>query len=444
MAVHNNRLEAQAAESFIPYRRADIIDLCIQDGKLTEAESDKFKSFCEILSAYYHFEFHHLLETLKENYVPFNPDADTKLRFTPTPSEQAGMEAQLVETFERVLRRANYTPLAEATLQRALEKESLIALKTQVDVDDFDRMVLYHRGDTTKTTSLKKLFRQVEVSIDIFERVVLLLKFKDAAYFQEKGQDTDFSPGRMHVYFYKNIPKNDLELLFPNVQIGMTWKDRLLLVVPALGAGVSVIIKALPNLLLIIGVILFFALGPSVSSRWGVGQTDVNNIMPILVAILSLVIALGGLAFKQYTSYKNKRLEFLKNVTETLFFRNLASNASVFNALIDAAEEEECKEVILVYYHLLTHKGKLSPAQLDGQIEEWMRRKFGTEIDFDIDQTLRQLEALHGDGPKVSLLTRDAQGFCHVLPLDEAKALIDQIWDNVFQFDSKAHRSPGN
>ena len=38
----------------------------------------------------------------------------------------------------------------------------------------------------------------------------------------------------------------------------------------------------------------------------------------------------------------------------------------------DAAEEEETKEIILVYYHLLTSPDPLTPAQLDDRIERWM------------------------------------------------------------------------
>jgi len=49
--------------------------------------------------------------------------------------------------------------------------------------------------------------------------------------------------------------------------------------------------------------------------------------------------------FKQYASYKNKKINTQKNVTDFLFSKNLASNTGAFH-LIDAAEEEQ-KEIIL-------------------------------------------------------------------------------------------------
>jgi hypothetical protein len=183
---------------------------------------------------------------------------------------------------------------------------------------------------------------------------------------------------------------------------------------------------------------LFIAVGPSALESVNANEEDVRNIMPVLVALLSLAMTLGGFVFKQYTSYKNKRLLFQKKVTDTLFFKNLDSNGGVFHALIDAAEEEESKEIILVYYHLLTSPRPLTVQELDDKIEEWMEHKFGTKIDFDIEGPLGNLQAISGKTSKnrrvMRLLTYDKQKRCHVLPLDEAKEVIDYVWDNAFQY----------
>jgi hypothetical protein len=441
MAFHADR------EAFIPYRRTDLVELCLEDGKLAGAEAQKFREFCEILAAYYHFEFHHLLELLKDNFAPFNPDADTKARSLPTPDECRQMERQVVETLTGVLERANYNRLSEADLQQAFKQASLVDLKTKVNFDDYERMLFFYRGDTVQTIQLKKYYiKTVEVELGVFERVVILLKFKDAAYFEAKGQKPDalnFTPGKIYLYLYKNIPRYDLELLFPNVEIGMTLKDRLLFGVPALGGAASVLFKALPQLVLITGVITFFTFGPATARHFGVDKEQVNNIMPLLAALAALLVAVGGLVFKQYSGYKNKQMKFQKDVTDTLFFRNLSCNAGVFHDLIDAAEEEECKEIILVYYHLLTHNGPLTTEALDDHIEAWMEKKFATRIDFDINGPLRNLEGLKGKtGQEASnstfsaLLTRDEQGICHPLPLDQAKDVLDYIWDNAFRYDS--------
>ena len=435
----------QDREAFIPYRRPDLIELCLEDGQLAAEEAQKFRDFCSLLLAYYHFRFHSYLERLKDNYTPFNPDTDNKPRIEPTPHQLKDMEFKLVEDFRTILERANYVPISRASLARALEQKSLIELKTKVDFNDFDSLVCYCRGDIYKTIKVKKFFRTIEKRINTFERVVLLLKFKNEAYFTKQKSKRgllNFQPGKMYVYFYKNIPKFDLELLFPNIKISMTWKDRLMLGVPAIGAAVPIILKALPKITLLVGAILFFTVGTA--QIIDVSEDQVRDFMPILVATLSLVIMLGGFAYKQYSRYKSKLIKFRKNVTETLFFKNLANNASVFQSLIDAAEEEECKEMILVYYHLLTSKVALTHQQLDDKIETWMAHKFDAKVDFDINGPINNLESLRGkivkDGeneaskPEVSLLRKDAKGNCSVLSLDEAKTLLDYVWDNIFLY----------
>ncbi len=438
MADYNDR------EAFIPYRRADLIDMCVEDGQLSEADQPQFRQFCEILSAYYHFELHRSLEMLKENFAPFNPDSDTKRRFEPTPDEQKAMEHKLVETLTIVLERANYQLLGEQDLKTAFEESSLVPLKTQVDFDDFEQMVFYYRGDIFKTTTFKKFyFWTEEREIDILERVTLLLKFKPAAHFEAKGQKTDdleFEPGKMYLYFYKNIPRHDLELLFPNVKVSMTLKDQLLFGIPAIGAGIAALFRTLPNLLLIVGALLFLMFGPNAIRQIGVSEGQVQNIMPVLTAALALLVALGGVAVKQWTSYKTKQIKFQKSLTDTLFFRMLDVNAGVFHALIDSAEEEETKEIILVYYHLLTSDSPLTQAALDDRIEHWLEEKFNAKIDFDINGPLRNLEKLRGqvadDGPLRPLLRRDEQGRLHLLSLAESKQVIDYVWDNIFRYNN--------
>ena len=436
-------------EAFIPYRRSDIIKLCLKDGQLNTADTQKFTDFCEILSSYYHFRFHKTLERIKDNYVPFNPNADVEALISPSVEQHDEMKANVIDAFEHILERANYIKLPENIVKQALDKESLIDLKTDVDFDDFERVICYYRGDSYKTFIQKKLFFwKQEKRVDIFERIVLLIKFKESNYFQgkkDKRKEFKFLPGKMYVYFYKNIPKFDIDLLFPNVTTSMTWKDRLLFGVPAIGAAIPLILKALPNILLLVAAILFALNAEPFIEQLQVEQYQVINIMPILVATLSLGIALGGFAFKQYSNYKSKKIKFQQDVTETLFFNNLGNNDSVFQMFIDIAEEEECKEIILVYYHLLTSKEPLNPEELDARIEAWMEKKLGTKIDFDIHGPLNNLAEIRGktithgiaeeNTPEIPLLSYDNLGNCKVLPLDDAKKAIDYIWDNAFNYN---------
>ena len=430
-------------EAFIPYSRNDIIQLCLQDGQLSTKDAKKFNNFCQILSAYYHFRFHKTLEIIKENYVPFNPTTHIQPLVPPNLDQYNEMEARVVEAFNHILERANYVPLSESSVQEALANKSLIDLKTEVDFNDFDQFICYYQGDYSETITLKKLvFWKEQKTIEIFERIVLLIKFQEPAYFLSKKAKIDqlkFIPGKMYVYFYKNVPQLDIDLLFPNVTTHMTWKDRLLFGVPAIGAAVPLVLKALPNLLLLIAAILLVLNATHLIAALNIRPEQLRNVMPILVATLSFAMTLGGFAFKQYTTYKNKKIKFQKDVTDTLFFKNLANNDSAFGRLIDMAEEEECKEIILVYYHLLISKKSLNSEQLDSVIETWMEKKLGTTINFDINGPLNNLKEIRGKmmnhSEEISLLECDREGFCHVLPLGDAMEVLDYVWDNAFRYN---------
>lgn len=439
MAVYQNR------EAYIPYSRQEIIDLCLAEGKIRECDRQDFRNFCDILAAYYHFKLHRSLETLKTNFVPFNPDLNRPYTVEDIKIQQ--QERNLIDTFKTILERANYSPISKRTIDRALVEDSVFDLKTEVDFNDFETMICYSRGDALdKLTAKKWWFKTVEKEIDVYRKVVLLIKFKEEQHFKDKpvnNEQLNFKPGKIYVYLYKNLSKLDLEFIFPNIKMSMNWKDRLLFGVPAVGAAIPLTLKIIPQIILIVGVIIYLTLGHQPIAELEVKEEDVRDIAPLLIAILSLIITMGGFAFRQYTNYKNKQIKFQKSITETLFYRNIANNTGVFKYIIDAAEEEECKEIILVYYHLLISKNPLTLSQLDDRIEAWMENSLNTKIDFDINKTIRNLSQIKAiierkqdntySSKQVSLLQQDNDR-CQVLPLKEALQAMDYVWDNIFQY----------
>ena len=437
-------------EAFIPYSRQDIIDICLSDGQLDHEEQQKFRDFCTLISAYYHFQFHSLLEEVKSNYAPFNPDLSTKSLQTISTEQKKVMQQQLVETFERILTKANYFPLPAEVLEKALNEQSLIQLHTEIDFDDFEEVICYCQGDYFQDVTINKWFSQVLKEVDIYERVIILLKFKQQNQATKKSkpylEKLEVSPDLIYIYLYKNIPKYDLDFLFPNVQTSMTLSDRLMFIIPAIGAAIPAIFKIFPQLAFIIAVVAFAISGVELWETLQITEEDLKNLMPIIIAALSLIITLGGFTFRQYSNYQNKLLKFQLSVSDTLFFRNLAINAGVLSSVVDAAEEEECKEIILVYYHLLTSKETLTPRKLDEKIESWMECKLGTKIDFDIENTLEELTQIRGkvihpgdneeEVQEVSLLSYDYLGNCQIKTLNEALMVVDYLWDRAFLYSS--------
>lgn len=62
---------------FIPYRKHDIVEMCLQEGTL-KGQEDDFRQLYYILSSVSYIEFHQMIESLKDSYAAVDPDADTR------------------------------------------------------------------------------------------------------------------------------------------------------------------------------------------------------------------------------------------------------------------------------------------------------------------------------------------------------------------------------
>ena len=436
-------------DKFIPYRRADVIKMCLRDGHLSENEKPRFQSFCAILTAYYHFKFQAVLERLKDYFAVVDPETDFKT-FESISTEQIGKKAEgFYHDFKKLLVDANFQSLSRDELKRSFQDQSLIRLHADVDLDDFERYLCYYRGTRTAVTTHKHFpFPDQEITYELYERVILLLKFKGQEYFEtnEKKKETlHFKPGRTYIFYFRDVPKTDLEILFPNVKITMTRKDKWLFLFPTIGLGLSTLLKISANVILFIGFVLFMMGLTSYAEKMGFDQEALRTrLVSTIAAIATMIVVLGGFSIRQYLNYKSKLIKFLNDVTQVLFFRNVSMNSGVFQNLVDAAEEEECKEAILAYYHLLTSEKPLTKSELDGSIEAWFEKRFDTIFNFDIEDALKKLEKLKCKMPsedpnansteEAGIVFEDAKGRWKAQPLDRAVCLLDTIWDQIYQF----------
>ncbi|MEN8753997.1 MAG: DUF3754 domain-containing protein, partial [Desulfobacterales bacterium] len=145
-----------------------------------------------------------------------------------------------------------------------------------------------------------------------------------------------------------------------------------------------------------------------------------------LVALGLGLGALAGYLFKQIGKFKNRKIRFMKTLTESLYFRNLDNNAGVFHHMIDAAEEEEFKEAVLAYYFLLVAGAGLSRQELDHAVERWLAERWNCRINFEVDDALKKLERLG------IISIRADKIRCR--PLEDAKRHLDKSWDNFFSY----------
>jgi hypothetical protein len=250
------------------------------------------------------------------------------------------------------------------------------------------------------------------------------VKFKDAAYFEAQGKKLDrlpFTPGSTIIKLFQDVPRADLEMLFPNAQVRMRRIDKLLIGVPAVISGVIVIVTKLIASLVPVLLLLAFWFG----ARREPVQLDQGQ----LLALGAGLVAFGGFLVRQFTKFKNRKIQFMKSLSESLYFRNLDNDAGVFHHLLDAAEEEEVKESVLAYHFLRTADGPLTAAELDERIEDWFARRWEASFDFEVEDGVGKLRRLR-------LVDDNGQGRLTAVALDEAMRRLDQTWEGLFPYNA--------
>ncbi|MCZ6500980.1 MAG: TMEM143 family protein [Gammaproteobacteria bacterium] len=402
---------------YIPFRKRDIVEMCLASGGLSGTDQMKFRDMCQVLQSIVHFEYHKKLEILKDSYAPLNPDRDTRKIGVFADDE----DGEFVDGLDELLDKANYEKLSEEELQMAITEASLFKLRLHIDFHDFEEVLLYSRGESMRTQEVKSFFglRKQQVEFSNYDRVVIYIKFSGKVISRQRRE----KPGSTMLKMFQNVPRADVEMLFPNTRLGMLFIDKLLIGVPALIGGGAILTTKVGTSLLLLGALVGFWMG-LVSEPVGLDK----------ITILGLVVGIGGLGsyiWKQFINFKNRKLAFMQALTESLYFKNLDNNAGVFHRLIDDAEEEECKEAIVAYYFLSVHPSLESASQLDETIEDWFSERWDCQVDFEVEDALDKLL-------KLGLVIDSGEEQREVMaavPIDKACELLDQIWDGYFTYN---------
>lgn len=397
---------------FIPFRRRDIIEMCLRDGKLA-ASGPGFRQLAQMLAQLYHFEFHAIIEALKDAYADVDPDADMRHPELAT----ARNRRSFVELLDELLVKANYERISEDELNRALLESSLFKIRLQVDFADFSEVSLFARGESQRQEMLPTWFglRPRTIEFINYDRVVVYLKFRDD--YEAVQQDMSHCrAGATLLKLFRNVPRADLEMLFPNTQVRMRLLDKLLIGVPALVSGGIVLTTKLGASLVLLGSLLGYWLG--LHSQ----PTEMNQAR--VMVLLAGAAALVGYLWKQFNNFKNRKIRFMQALTRNLYFKNLDNNSGVFHRLADDAEEEETKEALLAYYFLLVSPVPLAGNELDRQIEEWFETHWGCSLDFEIADALHKLRGLG--------MIAESNGKLKPVSIEQGIAILDQRWDDYF------------
>src|SRR5262249_11905114 len=135
---------------------------------------------------------------------------------------------------------------------------------------------------------------------------------------------------------------------------------------------------------------------------------------------------------RQYAGYQTTRAALSLRLTENLYYQNLANNAGVLFTLLDEAEEQDTREVILAYFHLwrLAGASGWTMQELDESVERQLHEWIGTPVDFEVDDALAKLVRL-------GLAVRRGERYVAV-PIEKALIHLDRMWDHAFPYNNRA------
>ncbi|MDZ4790263.1 MAG: DUF3754 domain-containing protein [Hyphomicrobiales bacterium] len=413
-------LTGDPKERFIPIDRTAIFERLLSSGVWGAHEVDEARIVLSYIARVRQQDSCLSLDRLAHLYDPFNPDDETINSTEADAETRVMLLGDLVGELKKLFEGANYSSIDEKQLEKILAESSPEGVSVDVDLTDFDFTLLYSRGETTEKRerrSLETFFMKKEFEIDLYRRFVMAIKLKpDDIRLKEimKKEDiglqkaekrlakmrADLPKGatsdKIYIKMFKYIPRQDLEMLFPNTKIKLKYWDKVRLWITAGGTTVFGVVTTVLKVLTAAALSPFF--------------------------LLMVFFGLGGVVFRQVMNLVNTRNKYMMQLAQNLYFHNLANNQSVLALLIDEAEEENIKEEMLLYTSLLkgsqTH-GQLQRAKAD--IERFLAHYWNVKIDFDVDDALQRLRE---DG----LVADQGGNLLKPLPLADAKALLTARW----------------
>lgn len=369
-------------DHFIPIPKHELVSAAVKAESPPDAAL--LRKLLHWLGLLFHVQFFEMQEQLKHYYDAFDPDTGGKDAISPNPANYRVLRDLIDET----LKAANFKPLTQAFMQQVDPRTGRLAQKIVLPKGVFRDLRFYARGARARMITTPgflglPIWRK-RVMVEGYDHVMLAAT-TSYGMSEKLQKSARLRPGAVYLKLFRDIAQGDLLTLVPHVRISMHLRDRLFLGVPALVAGVPLLLKVVPA----VSVLLVVA-----GAYLGISARIEEDISAQVIAAAVVLGGLVGFLMRAWTSYDRKALRNQKQVVDNAYFNKLNTNAGCFDYLIGAAEDAELKEAFLAYVFLRRAKSPMDSAALDAEIENWVHDRFGLHIDFEIDDALAKLRRL--------------------------------------------------
>ena len=418
---HSEAAAALAREKFLPVTRHALMDRLTQPGLWPNGDAGQARRFMRYLDYWRRHSYAMKLLDLEQVYEPFSPDTDLLHTRTFSAEERQAMQKRLVARMSELLEQGNFTRVNPSNFHVILTKDSHYGLDLQVDVAAFEEVLIFYRGATTVTERYRDVRKAYlgwrEKKVPVFQRLFIMFKLKPFETRVREVMDKhkvsrreaesqvkrlrrllpgDVSSDYVYMKLFKNMPRSDVEMIFPNTKVRFRLFDKI-------------------------------KFGVTAGSGLGVGAVTTVSKIAIASNPYTLVMALaglGGVAMRQASAFMNQRNRYMVVMARNLYFHSMADNRGVMTLLADRAAEEDIKEEMLLYGVLARQAYNVRDLKaIDHDIEQYLKQAFSIDVNFDVEDALRRLKQ---DG----IVTELADGTLQVLPANEAATHVDQLWDS--------------
>jgi Protein of unknown function (DUF3754) len=406
---------------FIPVRKEDLLGALIKQGEFAStAECKLFRRFARTLRNICHYEYSEMLDQLRDDYYYFSPEIAGLASADRAKSDFA--YNHLIRSLDGVLKGANFEELPHEEVSNAHRRRT-VPVEVKAKDDDFREVRFYRRGHHVEEVGATEWLglRRRTVEIEVFDDVVLVVTMKPQAEINSRRElralkRRKIVPGSVLLKYFRNIACGDLYALIPNARVVMSSFDKAFLGLPAIAAGIPILLKlyaTISVLLIVIGVYL-----------GGHGSVS-NTEMKTALAALAGIVGLGGFFTHQWLKYQRRSLRYHVELADNVYYRNVSNNAGIFDYLIATAEDQECKQALLTYHFI--HKMEALPtiAEIAARIEAWLADSFEVEVGFDIDAAIKTLD-------RFGLVRYEAKHLS-VPGLEQAIPKLHEVWNNFFK-----------
>lgn len=380
-----------AIETFIPMDVHTLIEYLLSRPDLSSDQTQHFRNFCGEVDSLLHQQRMAYHQQFCDAYAHLDPDTDSRNPFADRPDQVQQVPTDLNERerelhddhvsdaassrtdaadvillCEQVLEEAGYTRLTQEEIEKCAGVASQWSVPLYVDFDLFDQLIVYARGDIIGTRlrrRLRKLYRRESVAVPIYQRMVVVFQLS-----HDDNSPENLAASALHLRMFKNIPKQDIDMLLPGTRVRISGVDRVKIIVPSLGG----FLMSLQKMAQITRFVLLFA---ALALHW--------------TAVL--VVLLCGYMVKSVMSYFQTKNRYQLNLTRNLYFQKLDANGGCAYRVFQQAHRQVSLEMILAYYAILTSDQPISTRRLRRRCERMLREAVDVEVAFRVDPTLERL-----------------------------------------------------